>query len=408
MWQLTIPVLLLYLVIGSCNTNTKQNTEKVSVDSSTLYYCPMHPEIVKLSPGICPKPVCKGMELIKKVNDKGMAEVLNPVNSNVLSSIKTVHPKEMELATDINSQGYIDFDNRTKHNVASKYNGRIEKLYIKNNFQLVKKGDRLFDIYSPELITLQQNLIYLLSGNGSEELINGTKLKLKLLGFTDGQTDALVKTKKVLQVVPVFSKYNGHVHEAPDTRQTNMSMQSRQQTAELSVKEGMYVEKGKGIFNIFDPSDLVVILKINATDVAEIWVGQEVKYTVNEVSDSVLRGKINFIEPFYQQGGKTLLVRVNMNNHEQHHKAGSLVKAIIKGKKTEGLWIPENAVLNLGINKMVWLKKGGGFVSHKIEIGVTSNDWIEVYDGLTKRDEIAAEAHYLNDSESIIKMDSDK
>ena len=421
------------LILFACNKTNKKIEVNDQLDirnrKSEIFYCPMHPEIQQDHPGVCLKPECKGMALIKKVQAGVLDAVLKPVNSSVLSTIKTIHPIEKTVSVNLDVQGFIDYDNRTKHNIACRYNGRIEKLYIKFNYQPVHKGEKIFDIYSPELITAQQNLVFLLNSDAhATELINAAKEKLKLLGFTDEQTNDLVQTKNVRNIVSVFSKWDGHIHEminepAPQSNSGGMSSMTAQQTndvqqnapshqllstTEFSTKEGMYVTRGQTIFNIVNPHEVVVMLQIRAENISKIKLKQQVEFIIDESPQMTMTGKINFIEPFLKPNAKTILARVDMDNSEHKHKVGALVRAVIKTEDVEGLWIPAKAVIDLGKHKIVWLKNDGHFTAHAIETGVITNDWIEIYDGITAQDEIATEAHYLNDSESFIKIEEEK
>ena len=137
-------ILVLGSLILAFGCTAKHKPEIHNSQLATIYYCPMHPNIQQDHPGKCPKPECGGMELIIKENDEELNKILKPVASNVLSTIKTLKPKQMELNIDVEAQGYIDFDSRTKHNIASKYTGRIDKLYLKYNYQFVKKGEKIF------------------------------------------------------------------------------------------------------------------------------------------------------------------------------------------------------------------------------------------------------------------------
>ena len=398
------------LVFASCNENSKKQEDLTTNNQqpATIYYCPMHPEVQQDHPGTCPKPECKGMALVKKISENTLDVVLKPVNGSILSTIKTIHAEEKEIPISFVAQGFVDYDNRTKHDIASKYSGRIEKLYLKYNYQYVSKGDKIFDIYSPDLVTAQENFIYLLNTDSKEtEFINAAKQKLMLLGFTDLMIDDLSNSKKVLNTIPVISKWDGHIHEMldnevskviPDGMNSNSSSslsKQLQSSPELSVKEGMYVTRGQTIFNVVNPHVVVVMLQIRSEDISKIKLNQVVEFTLDEIPTEIIKGKINFIEPFLKPGSKTLMARVDLNNSEHKHKVGTLVKAIIEGEAVEGLWVPANSVVDLGKEKMVWLKKDGHFVARKIEIGAVTKDWIEIYDGITKKDEIAAEAHYL-------------
>lgn len=421
-------ILFIVLLFTHCNQLVEREVNKdevISNKKTEIYYCPMHPKVVQNKKGKCPEPECMGMDLILKVSDDALNSVLKPVTSSVLSIIKTINPIEKEVSSDFDVQGYIDYDTQTQHNIASRYNGRIEKLYIKYEFQLVKKGDKVFDIYSPDLVTAQENLIYVINTDPQNgELISATKQKLKLLGFTDEQTSELTKTKKIQRIVSVYSKWDGHIHEMinnpalsdnngmtameggestnPNNQNTNLS-NNLLQTNELSVKEGMYVSRGQTIFNIVNPHNVIAILQIRAKDISKLKINQLVEIVIGE-SKVVMNEKINFIEPFIKPNSKTLMARVTINNNAYKYKIGTLVKATLKGENTEGLFVPVKAVIDLGKEKIVWLKKDGQFIATKIETGLETNNWIEIYDGITKNDEIAIDAHYLNDSESFIKI----
>jgi Cu(I)/Ag(I) efflux system membrane fusion protein len=409
--------ILLTLILFACNQQTKQidgGQAEMMETKKEIYYCPMHPEIQQDHPGTCPKPECKGMPLVKKLSENILNAVLQPVNSSILSTIKTIHPQEKEMPISFDAQGFVDYDNRTKRDIASKYNGRIENLYIKYNYQYIAKGDVIFDIYSPDLNTAQENLLYLLNTDSKDkELIDAAKEKIKLLGFSDMQIDDLVQSKKVSSTIPVISKWDGHIHEMLDAESNNVSSEkmnantSLQSTQELSVKEGMYVTRGQTIFNVVDPHQIVAMLQIRSEDIAKIKLNQVVELVLDVSPQLILKGKVNFIEPFLNPGSKTLLARVDINNDGHKFRVGTLFKAIIKDDAVEGLWVPAKSVIDLGTEKMVWLKKDGHFVAHKIEVGAMTKDWVEIYDGITKEDEIAIEAHYLSDSESFVKISDD-
>lgn len=344
-------------------------------------------------------------EKLPKPAEASIDQVLQPVSSSVIANIKTVNPVEMELSQDVNATGYLDFDNRQKHNISALVSGRIEKLYIKYNYQLVRKGEKLFEIYSPELVTAQENLLYLIRNNDSDLAEDATR-KLKLLGFTNNLLSHIVKTKQVMYAVPVFSPFSGHVIEM-----TNTSMDSNAseefKSPELSVKEGMYVEKDKIIFNIANADRAVALLRIESQDISKIRQGQLVELKIEGDTVPVM-GKVDFIEPVYSGYSRFLIARTDINNKMDKHKIGSLVHATLIGKKVASRWIPSKAVLDLGINKVVFLKHGGIFRVKKIQTGIRINEWIEVYDGLSTGSEIAADAHYLNDSESLVKIENNE
>src|SRR4029077_14534723 len=110
--------------------------------------------------------------------------VLKPGNGSVASSVAAITPEQKTVPVTVSAQGYLDFDVRTFNNIASRFSGRIEKLYIKYAFQEIHQGQRIFDIYSPDMVTAQQDLIFLAKNSpGETALINSAKQKLLLLGM---------------------------------------------------------------------------------------------------------------------------------------------------------------------------------------------------------------------------------
>ena len=388
--------------------------ETSDLKPKTIYYCPMHPDVQQDHPGKCPHKECNGMALLSKSLDSLSENVLKPVNASVLSSVQTIKPVFKKMNLGFEATGYIDYDNRTNNNISSLYSGRIEKLYVKYLYQPIHKGEKVFEIYSPELVTAQENLVYLLNNDATETgLISAAKQKLMILGFMNDLLDELVKTKKVIQAVPVFSNYEGHVHEAKTVKSSSSGMSETEEKrndylsgAKLSVKEGMYIMMGETIFNVVSDEKLAVILQIKATDMSRVHPGQEVEIEVEE--GQKINGKIDFIEPILKDGAKTMVARVYFDNSKQDFKVGSLVKAKIKGEEFGALWIPLTALVDLGKEKIVWVKENGNFVATKVETGARADGMIEISDGLTEESEIATEAHYFTDSEGFIKTSQDE
>lgn len=401
-WLLVVCCLLL-----GCNTPSQPTTNNQQL--TAIYYCPMHPDVQQDHPGKCPKPECHGMVLFLKPADDYLKDALQPTSSNVLSEIKIIQPEFKTLPIQVEALGYLDYDNYSKYDISSRYSGRIDKLYIKYNYQLIKKGDVVFEVYSADLVTAQENLLYLLRTSANEkELINAAKQKLKLLQLTPEQIDEIVNTKKVKNAIPVFSKYNGHIHEMVDSKSEATEMKDYQKSPLLSVKEGMYVERGKILFNVVDPSKVVVMLKIKAADISKVHLKERVSFSINNDTSMIMNGKIDFIEPTFSTNSKTLMVRVNMENAGLKYKIGSLVNATIVSDSLKTLWIPGSAVVDLGKSKIVWLQKDGSFKAVKVETGASSMGMIEIADGLTELDKIALEAHYLSDSEGFVKINEDE
>lgn len=406
-------LLLITMLISACSDKKKKLAiiATAQVKTDVRYTCPMHPQIMEDHPGNCP--IC-GMTLVKKSGQASegsgisLNTVLQPISSNVISSVGSVTPIEKVTATQVSADGYLDFDTRTFNNIASRFSGRIEKLYIKYAFQKIHQGQRIFDIYSPDLVTAQQDLIYLAKNSVQDtELINAARQKLLLMGMTTAQVNQVVKTGKAFYRLPVYSAYEGHVH---DVAHSQMGGTADQKAASdfsnnlpLAIKEGTYVTKGQTLFNVVNPHQLWAILKIDQSEIAALKLNQSVEITLSDMPGKALDGKVDFIEPTLQDGDKTTSIRIYLDNMDHDLKVNSLVKAIIQTGTIKGLWIPQSAMIDLGNTKVVWLKRGALFKAHEVNAGITRGKEILITKGLAATDSLAVNAQYLTDSESFIK-----
>ena len=147
-----------------------------------------------------------------------------------------------------------------------------------------------------------------------------------------------------------------------------------------------------------------VLLNIFPENQALITKGNAVRVIPETAPTRDFRAQIDFIEPFFRKENKTLAARVYFNNAKLQIPVGSQVKATIFADSKEAEWLPKDAVLSLGIDKVVFLKEDGGFKAHKVETGLTYKNRIQVLSGLAPTDSVAANAQFLADSESFIKV----
>jgi Cu(I)/Ag(I) efflux system membrane fusion protein len=263
------------------------------------------------------------------------------------------------------------------------------------------------------MVTAQQDLIYLKTHSAQESgLINATTQKLLLMGMTTAQVNQLIKTGKVFYSLPVFSPYDGHVHDVAHSQMSGSAEVSEKPSfgnnLPLSIREGMYVEKGQNIFNVVDPHKLWAIIKVDRSAVSALKLKQPVNITLPDQPEISINGSVNFIEPVLQDGDKTTSIRVYIDNMDHALKVNSLVKATIQTGVTSGLWIPRSALIDLGNTKVVWLKEGSRYKVRRVITGAVNNTVIEITKGLSATDSIASNAQYLTDSESFIKTNNDE
>jgi len=400
---------------GACS---KCGMDLVKIESQhheqekTEYTCPMHPEVIKDKPGACP--IC-GMDLVKKetgnkkVGDIEMESLLKPTNEFVISSIPVTTIEKKREQIEIEALGNIAYDTRQIGSISARVAGRIEKLYVRYRYQKINKGQRILDIYSPELLTAQQNLLFLLKNDADNTaFIEAAKERLLLLGMSTEQLKQVINTSQPAFTIAIFSNYSGHIHETASAAGMNSDPGNMRDipllTEELSLKEGMYLQKGQSIFSVFNPDRAWAVLNISGDIQSLVQKGNTVRIVPETAPSKDFRATIDFIEPFFRKESKTLTARVYFNNSGLKIPVGSQVKATVFGNNKEAYWLPKEAVLSLGLDKVVFEKTDGGFKAKKISTGITHKKLIQVLNGLTTKDSVAVNAQFLMDSESFIKV----
>jgi membrane fusion protein, copper/silver efflux system len=257
-------------------------------------------------------------------------------------------------------------------------------------------------------MTAQQNLLFLVKNDpNNTTFIQVAKEKLLLLGMSNQQLQQIIQTGKPSLTIAVYSNYSGHIHEA---NSSNMNISSGIMndvsliTEELSLKEGMYLQKGQSVFTVYNPDRAWAILNIYGENQSLIKTGTIVRIIPETSPDKGFSASVDFIEPFYQKENKTLTARVYFNNSALKIPIGSQVKATIVGNSKDAYWLPKEAVVSLGLEKVVFFKTDAGFKAHKINAGITHKNHIQILSGLNETDSVAINAQYLMDSESFIKI----
>ena len=403
-------LIVLSLFISCRNEKKDRHAEHAQQEVEDVYTCPMHPEIVRNAPGNCT--IC-GMDLVKKetgnnaVQDVELDVLLEPANEFVVASIPVTTIEQREEDIELNVVGRVAYDTRQVGSISSRVKGRIERLYIRYNYQPIKRGQRVMDIYSPELVTAQQNLLFLLEndpGNGS--LINAAKERLLLMGMTPAQVAEVMRTKTSLYSVAVFSNYSGFVTDLNTAMNNSLADAMPAQalrSQELSLKEGAYVQTGQAVFSVYDPARAWILLDIFPEQQSLVREGNTVKIVPETAPGHTVSARINYIEPIFRPGAKTLSARVYFNNAAMQLPIGSRVAANIIAPSKNASWLPKESVLSLGRDKIVFRKEPGGFRTHKVITGIEVNRLVQIVAGLSVSDSVAANAQFLIDNEAFIK-----
>jgi Cu(I)/Ag(I) efflux system membrane fusion protein len=381
-----------------------------SHDQKEVYTCSMHPEIRKNKPGNCP--IC-GMKLIKlethsmEVDTTLSENLLKPTDNFIVGKYQTITPLDTSINTELYLPGTVEYNPNSIVNIAARVSGRIEKMYVNYKFQKVNKGQKLFDIYSPELLTEQQNYIYLITNDAkNESLIAASKQKLMLYGITDAQLKSLNETKKTNPIISIYSPAYGIIQgtdKMTETVNSNSMQNAVSSTDVLKIKEGDYIQKGAVVFKLSNTDKVWAVFNVLQGYGSIIKLNQTVVITT-EINDSEpVYAKIDFIETQLNQSENSLRVRVYLNNSKLKLPVGLRLQGTVRANPVKALWLPKQAMVSIGTKKMVFVKLENGFKAREINTGITINDFIQILNGITKNDTVAANAQYLIDSESFIK-----
>ncbi len=398
------------LALTSCQWFNNKEQQSKAKEKVMTYHCPMPQDSVFSDhPGDCPK--C-GMALVKIQKESANAEVnlddlLKPTNQFVVSNIPVTSYQTSNQEILLESLGSIAYDTRYEGSIAARISGRIEKLYVRYRYQHVEKGEKIMEIYSPEIMTAEQNLLFLLKNDPTNSsFISAAKSKLVLLGLDERALQELISTQNPKATISIYSNYSGHIHEAGNgsemKKEPGAMKDLSQLTEELSLKEGMYVQKERTVFQVLNPDRAWAILNLYADQVSLVKKGNLVEIFPETAPDKHFQARIDFIEPFFRKDSKTQTVRVFFNNQSLKIPIGSQVTAKIHVASGNAHWLPKDALLSLGMDKMVFKKEAAGFRAWKVQTGMQNGNLIQVKTGLKETDSVATNAQYLMDSESFI------
>jgi membrane fusion protein, copper/silver efflux system len=388
---LLISLTLLLLFVFACSNSDNSNKNE-------YWTCTMHPQVHKDGPGACP--IC-GMDLIKKVvddsadnSDKSDMEAMLTLSTDkqVLANVSTIKIKNERLIKELSAYSYLDFVEQNRKTIPAKFNGRIEKLFVDKTGDYIKKGQALFEIYSPDLVQAQNEYLIALSSNKNENnsLLDASKKKLELFGLTPDQIEELKKSGEIKFTLTYYSPINGTV-------------------IEKKVQEGMYVSEGTSVYDVAELSTLWNIAEVNENDLSTIKLGSNAKLKLKAYPGEEFIGKVTFIYPVINSQTRTVKIRSEFSSQNNKLKPQMYGETIFFGDAGNGLLVPADAVIFSGNRNVVWLKNSDGmYEARTVEIGEKFGDKYQVLSGLNENDEVAASGGFLIDSESQLKTGKSK
>lgn len=389
---LFIPLIAIALIVSGCSKSGENGKHEHEVVKKDGYWtCTMHPQVHMDKPGSCP--IC-GMDLIKKVDDEKPEAINNKDMANmvtlsgkkqVLANVSTVVVKKENLQEQVTAYSYLDFVENYRKTISARFNGRIEKLLVDKTGDYVKKGQPLFEIYSPDLVQAQNEYLIALNNSQNSSFQKAAKKKLEIFGLTQDQIQTLEKTKEINLTLTYFSPFSGTV-------------------IEKKVQEGVYVNEGTAIYDIAELSTLWNIAEVYENNLSNVKVGSPVKLHLRAYPGEEFNGRVTFIYPVVNSQTRTVKVRSEFASLGGKLKPQMYGETIFNSAGGQGLLVPADAVIIAGKRTVVWAKAGDGmFEARTVQIGNRFGDKYQILSGLTEGDEIAATGGFLIDSESQLK-----
>jgi Cu(I)/Ag(I) efflux system membrane fusion protein len=420
-----------------------------------VWTCSMHPQIRMDHKGICP--LC-GMDLTPvdatqdpwEAEDPGTRLVLKQ-HAQRMARVQTTSVLPRELSKDLRTVGRVEFDETRVAYIAARIDGRVDRVYADFPGTMVRQGEHLVEIYSPDLLSTQQEFLTALRSERSVGRELGTGLsaasrrRLLLWGITEEQIDELAKSGKARDHLVVYAPRGGTV-------------------IEKSIRPGQYVKEGDALYTIADLDRVWLVLEVYESELSWVRAGQSVQVTVESEPHRPLAGTVAFIEPVLTSDSRSVRIRVVVENQDARLKPGMYAQALIRvpilangqppptgmeGKyvcpmhpyevsdepglcpqctmplelvppaivasdgataatanvstpadRTEVLAVPAEAVLTTGQRQLVYVEKGPGrYQLVEPKLGPRAGDYYPVLSGLNAGDRVVTRGSFLLDSQ---------
>jgi membrane fusion protein, copper/silver efflux system len=376
------------MALGNGDPLMDAHPDSESKEKKIQYWvAPMNPGYRRNEPGKSPM----GMDLIPVYEgDKdGMGEA-NPVvkiRPEVINNlgVRTAKVERGPLWKRIGTVGYIDYDETRIKHVHTRTEGWIEKLQVRAEGEQVKRGQLLFELYSPPLVNAQEEYLQALA-SGNRLLAEASQQKLSALGISKSQIDRLEKDKKVTQNIRFYAHQSGVL-------------------INLGVREGMYIKPETQILSIANLDTIWLLAEVFERQANWVEVGQSAEAELPSMPGVIWKGTVEYIYPDLDPVTRTLRVRLRFDNSKEKLKPNMYSHiTIFAGEKKDVISIPREALIRDADHERVIKALGEGrFQAREVIVGMESGDWIEVISGLNESDEIVISSQFLIDSESNLK-----
>ncbi len=361
--------------------------------AAVYYTCAMHPWVRSDRPGACP--VC-GMALVKRLahdaQKQADLEALEAVSlsptQRVLANVSTVPATRGQLNQTVTAVGVVDYAETNQATVSARFSGRIEKLYVNYTGDVVRRGQPLFELHSPELVTAEQDYLLALATRDQQEgLLEAAHERLMVhFGLTGDQIAAIGKSRSLHSNATFYSPIHGTV-------------------VAKQIQEGQYVSEGMLLYQLADLSTVWAYIDVYEADLRSIKLGQPLTVTTESYPGETFSGRVTFISPSVDPQTRTVRIRTQFDNKNGKLKPQMYVQAQLAVSAGPGLVIPATAVLFTGKRNVVWVEvKPNTFEPRDVELGARTGQAYQVLRGLNEGDLVAATGGFMLESESELQQ----
>jgi multidrug efflux pump subunit AcrA (membrane-fusion protein) len=380
-----------------------------------VYTCPMHPEVQSDKPGECPQ--C-GMDLVKKPAPPtpetktpesspssggaplpaGLAPVHTEDGRAQMAGVRTAVATSASVATSVRAVGNVVPDETRIRHITSKVGGWVEKLHVNAVGQLVKAGQPLFEIYSPELLASQEEYVRAMTSaeelskssipevrRGAEDLAAAARRRLELFDVPPAFLEELRQRGTPRRTIVFRAPFSGYV-------------------SQKNLLEGHKIEPGADLLTVTDLSRVWVAAQVYEAEAAAARVGRAATVTLPYDQARMLQGKVSLVYPTIDPETRTIQVRLEFANPGLVLKPGMFVNVALERARASGVVVPDSAVIDSGTRQLVFVEASAGhFEPREVRVGTRADGRVVLTDGLRAGERVAIAANFLLDSESRLR-----
>ena len=298
----------------------------------------------------------------------------------------------------VRAAGRVEPDERRIHAISPRFEGYIERLYVNVTGQAVSKGQPLFEVYSPELVSAQRE--YALAAQGVEamkdadsealsamrQLAESSLMRLRNWDISEAQVKALAKSGETKRTLTFRSPVSGIV-------------------TERKTVQGMRFMPGETLFQVTDLASVWIVADVFEQDIGLVKTGAKARVTINAYPDKVFEGRITYVYPSLTAATRTVPVRVELANPGYLLKPAMFAQVELPvGGKAAVLTVPDSAVIDSGTRRIVLVQlEQGRFAPREVRLGARSNGYVEVLEGVAAGESVVVAANFLIDAESNLR-----